>query len=160
MLNSGVDPIMGNRDNHVFNNVFVDGTHYQTFFANAIHDTFERNIVDATQPTPEQAPFFYFPGDTVHATLEHSDHSLWFRADGNYEQYDAWRKVTRFEANSLAGQDPLFVDPENDDYTLQPESPAFRLGFVPITTRAGPPAEWCWEDSGCFGQRCIQRACQ
>ena len=28
--------------------------------------------------------------------------------------------------------DPLFVDVENDDYRLKPESPAFNLGFVPI----------------------------
>jgi hypothetical protein len=26
----------------------------------------------------------------------------------------------------------LFVDPDNDDYGLKPESPAFKLGFKPI----------------------------
>ena len=28
--------------------------------------------------------------------------------------------------------DPLFVDPENGDFTLKPESPALKLGFRPI----------------------------
>ena len=35
------------------------------------------------------------------------------------------------DTHSIVG-DPLFVDPENDDYSLQPDSPAFKLGFRPI----------------------------
>lgn len=35
------------------------------------------------------------------------------------------------DLNGLA-VDPLFVDPENGDFRLKPESPALKLGFVPI----------------------------
>jgi hypothetical protein len=35
------------------------------------------------------------------------------------------------DMQSLA-TDPLFVDPERGDFRLKPESPAFKLGFVPI----------------------------
>lgn len=35
------------------------------------------------------------------------------------------------DANSLA-VDPLFVDPENGDFQLQPNSPALKMGIVPI----------------------------
>lgn len=35
------------------------------------------------------------------------------------------------EKNSIVA-DPLFVDAENDDFTLKPESPALKLGFKPI----------------------------
>jgi hypothetical protein len=35
------------------------------------------------------------------------------------------------DVHSLA-VDPLFVDPENGDFRLKPDSPAFKLGFVPI----------------------------
>jgi hypothetical protein len=36
-----------------------------------------------------------------------------------------------YDEHSLVA-DPMFVDPEHDDYRLAPESPAFRLGFQPI----------------------------
>jgi hypothetical protein len=40
-------------------------------------------------------------------------------------------KALGYEAHSVLA-DPLFVDPEHDDYRLKPDSPAFKLGFVPI----------------------------
>lgn len=43
---------------------------------------------------------------------------------------EEWRR-TGFDTNSLVA-DPMFVDPENDDYGLKPGSPALELGFVPI----------------------------
>ena len=36
-----------------------------------------------------------------------------------------------YDAHSVQ-TDPLFIDPEHDNYRLKPDSPAFRLGFVPI----------------------------
>ena len=40
-------------------------------------------------------------------------------------------KALGYETDSLIA-DPLFVDPEHDNYRLKPDSPAFKLGFVPI----------------------------
>ena len=44
--------------------------------------------------------------------------------------YTTWRELG-FEAHSIVA-DPLFVDPEHDDYRLQPQSPALKLGFQQI----------------------------
>jgi hypothetical protein len=164
LLGSGFSPPTANHDNRVVNNVFVDGMQFQTMFLFAIHDTFFRNIVYATRPTPAQAPFFYMPlPGTVRPTIGASDHNLFYRADGNYaQQLDAWRDLG-YDASSLQGVDPLFVDPAHDDYTVPPDSPAVReLGFVPITTHAGPPPAYCFDDRDCAwgGLRCIQRECR
>jgi hypothetical protein len=169
ILGSGLDPTLANHDNHVSNNVFVDGFQFQTLFLFAIHDSFERNIVVAAHPTPVQAPFFWAPGGwpehPVQATLERSDDNLFYRADGNYKELTEWRNLPppapRYDEHSLEGRDPGFVDPANDDYTVPPDSPAVRLlGFVPITTQAGPPPSYCFEDHDCGGaRRCVQREC-
>ncbi len=46
------------------------------------------------------------------------------------ETFEDWQNLG-FDTHSIVA-DPLFVDPENDDYSLRPESPAFKLGFKPI----------------------------
>jgi hypothetical protein len=53
------------------------------------------------------------------------------------KQWAAWQKLG-FDRHSLVA-DPLFVDPEHDDYRLRPDSPAFKLGFEPIPVdKIGP----------------------
>jgi len=46
------------------------------------------------------------------------------------DEWESWKEMG-FDRHSQVA-DPLFVAPEKDDYRLQPESPAFRLGFKPI----------------------------
>ncbi|MDY0168338.1 MAG: right-handed parallel beta-helix repeat-containing protein [Thermoguttaceae bacterium] len=51
--------------------------------------------------------------------------------------WNDWREAG-FDLNSVAA-DPLFLDPDNDDYRLHPDSPALPLGFQPIPVeRIGP----------------------
>ena len=48
-----------------------------------------------------------------------------------------WQQLG-FDVHSVIA-DPMFVDPEHDDYRLKPESPAFTLGFQAIDfTKIGP----------------------
>ncbi len=56
------------------------------------------------------------------------------------ETLDEWQSLQAlgFDKNSVVA-DPLFVAPEQDDYRLKPESPAFKLGFQPIPVeKIGP----------------------
>jgi len=97
-------------------------------------------------------------------TLAESDYNLFFNAiDGKYvffcpndiargvnvatSERDAYEsEIVPFEEWQQAGYDvhsviadPMFVDPGHEDYRLKPESPALKLGFVPIdVTRIGP----------------------
>ena len=50
--------------------------------------------------------------------------------------FATWQIEGRDQGSIVA--DPRFVDPDNDDFRLQPDSPAFQLGFEPIAIeRAG-----------------------
>jgi hypothetical protein len=78
------------------------------------------------------------------------------RADGRYDE--GWEELTdrrkKFKYSLEQWQalgydrhsvfaDPLFVDPQNKDYRLRPESPAIKLGFVSFDGReAGLTAEF------------------
>jgi len=56
------------------------------------------------------------------------------------DEWASWQALG-FDGKSVVG-DPLFVDRDNDDYRLQPESPALKLGFKPIPIeKIGPYAD-------------------
>ena len=65
--------------------------------------------------------------------------------DADYNIYfckpDPIMAATQLEKNQSEGvdlhsstEDPLFVDPENGDFTFKPNSPALKMGIVPIDT--------------------------
>ena len=43
---------------------------------------------------------------------------------------EVWRNLG-YDAHSVMA-DPMFLDPDNGNYALQPDSPALKLGFQPI----------------------------
>jgi hypothetical protein len=63
------------------------------------------------------------------------DYNLYYDASGKPVKFtnlsfEEWKKKGLDQHSIIA--DPLFVDPEHGDFTLKPNSPAFRLGFRPI----------------------------
>ena len=64
-------------------------------------------------------------------------------ADATFPQWQA----RGHDRNSLIA-DPMFVDPARYDFRLKPDSPAFKLGFVPIdTSKIGLYGDSDWVDA-------------
>lgn len=61
--------------------------------------------------------------------------------DAPSDQWPKWWRAAGLDQHSIVA-DPLFVDPDKDDYRLRPESPALKLGFQPIAVEnIGPYAD-------------------
>jgi hypothetical protein len=124
--------------NNVFeNNVLVDG-HEQQLECNGRefmrNNRFAGNIV------------YFHQGNLIRIrawdenVLSRCDRNLYWQVGRDLAQVDepvtplgplAKWQAAGFDRHSLVA-DPLFVDPQHDDYRLRPESPAFQLGFKPI----------------------------
>ncbi|MAE63449.1 MAG: hypothetical protein CMJ18_04185 [Phycisphaeraceae bacterium] len=148
----------------VENNIFVDSSRSQAYFllgGEMSNVVLRRNIISYTAADADYLRLNVIgETDPVKVIAEH-DRQLYHLPEGtrltfsglpgeavervgmsvNAEQttFEAWRAMG-FDANSIFA-DPKFVDPANDDYRLQPDSPAFDLGFEPIETDGiGPRA--------------------
>jgi len=130
------------RDILIENNIFVGPRKCQINYQNPAHlkhenIKFHRNIVYCTQT----GGHLYSISGERSLPVE-SDHNIMFSTIGcvlndpiikglpGVQSFADW-KERGLDANSITA-DPLFVDLENDDYSLKPESPAFKVGFKPI----------------------------
>ncbi len=130
-----------NRNNTFFNNIFIDGPGYQMQFSNsgdAYHHNIRllRNIIYFSDP---DANLYSFGSSSGRSMPSESDYNLLFHANSEslairglpgITTFQDWQKLG-YDTHSIVA-DPLFVDPDNDDYSLRPESPAFKLGFKQI----------------------------
>jgi parallel beta-helix repeat protein len=119
------------KENLIRNNIFAFGTNAQiqrTKLEPHLSFTFERNIV------------YWRNGKLLEGEWQDSnfkfDRNLYWHLDGgeisfNNLSWDEWHKKG-LDNNSIIA-DPLFVDPEDDDFELKPNSPAFKIGFQPIS---------------------------
>ncbi len=117
------------KDNIVRNNIFAFGRDAQlqrTRVEPHLSFTFERNIVYWDKGGLLAGNW---DGDQFTASS-----NLFWRTDGKPLELPAG-----FQSGRLLIADPLFGDPAKGDYSLRPESPAFRLGFKPFDlSQAGP----------------------
>jgi hypothetical protein len=123
----------GGKDNIVTNNLLLDGYkgqgHISNFAKNMTGCALEHNIVWWTNPEA-----YVWTGPAVTDDVIRVDRNLYFCPDVEeikmgygYKTFAAWQEAGH-DANALVA-DPLFVDAAHDDYSLKPDSPAFKLGF-------------------------------
>ena len=76
--------------------------------------------------------------------IAQADHNIYFKTGGTYQIHDTfgggkpaviyefedWQKMGYDRSSRIA--DPMLVDPENGDFSLHPDSPAFEMGFHPL----------------------------
>jgi len=133
---SGGIMLQGGKDNHVTNNIFVDGLNWQGLIANfsdnSTGQTLERNIFYFTN-----AKATVFTHGTLRPDVITIDRNLYFCPTATeytfgwaQQPFAEWQKLGFDQSSVMA--DPLFVNPAKDDYTLKPDSPAFKLGFQKI----------------------------
>lgn len=120
------------------NNIFAYGEHGQiqrsTSGPYISSFTFEHNIV------------YWNSGPLLLATLGDNelrfDHNLYYRTDGKPILFGKWTLAewqARGQDRDSLIADPLFVDPAKGNFSLQPGSPAIKIGFQPIdVSHVGP----------------------
>lgn len=131
--------LQGGKDNKVTNNIFVDSEVRQglisNFANNSTGQVMERNIFYYSKPDA----VLYSTGKLTQEVIR-IDNNLCFCAGGKEvrvgwggkQSFAEWQQQG-FDAHSIVA-DPKFADPAHDNYALQPDSPAFGLGFKAIDT--------------------------
>jgi hypothetical protein len=140
----------------VRNNIFVNSDKsqaYLLFRGQMSNIQFSRNIFAYSKPDALYVQFNTENELDLTTVLTECNRNIIFHAGGNRPELEdmpqasvakaggedasltSWQLWQRlgYDTNSVLA-DPKFVDPENDDYTLQADSPALKLGFEPIDT--------------------------
>ncbi|MCH5372344.1 MAG: right-handed parallel beta-helix repeat-containing protein, partial [Planctomycetes bacterium] len=131
------------KENVVRNNLLICSENPQ-IAATRVEDhlsfTFEHNIVYW-----KTGALLGGPWDRIRVKV---DNNCYFNAAGDPVTFagmdlQAWRKLGYDQHSIIA--DPLFVDPENNDFRLQPDSPALKIGFKPFDySEAGVYGDPSW----------------
>lgn len=131
------------KENIVRNNLLINSKLHQvqaTRVEDHLSFTFDRNIVYwKTGPL--------LAGRWKEIRIE-MDNNCYFNAAGEPVTFvgldlKAWQELGHDKHSIIA--DPLFVDPDNNDYRLKPGSPAEKIGFVPFDfTKAGVYGDSGW----------------
>ena len=146
IVNRGIGILVKGHNNLVENNVVVNsGDHHFWACDHCCYDEYavvvSRNIF--YDDLDNASPFFKLAErDHLCKVLLQCDSNLFFKKGDDDPlivegvRLSEWSSVAggdedAYDANSIVA-DPLFVDVDNGDYRLKPDSPALKLGFEPI----------------------------
>lgn len=146
IINRGIGILVKGHNNIVENNIVVNsGDHHFWACDHCCYDEYavvvSKNIFYDDLDT--SSPFFKLAErDHLCKVLLQCDNNLFFKKGDDDPliakdvRFSEWPPVgggdeDAYDANSIAA-DPLFVDADNGDYRLKPDSPALKLGFQPI----------------------------
>lgn len=132
------------RNNLWTNNIFVNSDKQQLFIAAGRGSEENRWIQNIIYYSGENSYVMdgVNKGEEIFTAVKEMDYNLYFYTRGNrpedlkftrlpgIESLPDWQARGYDEHSIIA--DPLFVDIDNDDYTLRPDSPALKLGFKNI----------------------------
>lgn len=131
------------KENIVRNNLLINSKLHQvqaTRVEDHLSFTFDRNIVYW-----KTGPLLAGRWKEIRVKV---DNNCYFNATGDPVTFvgldlEAWQELGHDKHSTIA--DPLFVDPENGDYRLKPNSPAEKIGFVPFDySKAGVYGDSEW----------------
>jgi len=134
------------KENIIRNNIFAFSEQHQlqaSRIEQHLSFTFENNIVYW-----KTGPLLAGPWDKVQINM---DKNCYWDATGREITFVGktladWQKEKGHDANSIIA-DPLFVDANNLDFRLKPDSPALKLGFKPFDySKAGVHGDKNWID--------------
>jgi hypothetical protein len=128
------------RENIIRNNIFAFARDHQIQRSREEKHksfTFERNIVYWDRGA-------LLAGKWSNLNFNFDGNLYWFTKHRNINfqklSFNQWQEKG-MDKNSIIAN-PLFVDPQNANFTLKPNSPALKLGFKPIdTSKIGPIAK-------------------
>ncbi len=139
-----------NKNNTIFNNIFAGQTTTALLYTNASGTRHEqvrclRNIIYLSSPGAVPYASLWMTNSCDERSLPmESDYNIIYHTAGtelgitwmdkvygkDLNTFEDWKQLG-FDTHSIIA-DPLFVDPENHDYNLRPDSPALKMGFKPI----------------------------
>jgi len=132
------------KENIVRNNILVNSMLHQvqaTRVEEHLSFTFEKNVVYW-----KSGPLLAGPWTKVRVN---TDDNCYWNAGGRDVTFagmslDEWRQQYQHDEHSVIA-DPLFVDPGNLDFRLNPDSPALKIGFEPFDyAKAGVYGDPAW----------------